>query len=39
MSNAQEESVEKRLKIVLLGDSGAGKVSSFDITFARSRAL
>lgn len=28
MSDVEEESAEKRLKIVLIGDSGAGKVSS-----------
>jgi len=32
MSDVEEESAEKRLKIVLVGDSGAGKVSFFGIS-------
>lgn len=37
MSDAKEDSAEKRLKIVLVGDSGAGKVS-FSLSRPRSKA-
>lgn len=37
MSDAEEDSAEKRLKIVLVGDSGAGKVS-FSLSRPRSKA-
>lgn len=37
MSDIEEDSAEKRLKIVLVGDSGAGKVS-FSLPRSRSKA-